>query len=257
MELNFKGDKLSVNLIDEGNGEAVVVLHGWGARADIYRTVINPLTSHYRVIAPDFPGFGKTTEPSFAYSIEDYADFVCALIEELGIKKAHIIGHSHGGRTCLELATGSYGFEIGKIVLLDSAGIPVKKKFSKRVKIRTYKILKGVVTIPVVKKMFPDALDSLKKKFGSSDYAAASDIMRQSMVKVLPCDYTEKLSLIKNPTLLIWGENDGDTPLSCAGVLEKGITDCGLVTIPKAGHFAFAEAPVLTANVLKSFFNIK
>jgi hypothetical protein len=73
------------------------------------------------------------------------------------------------------------------------------------------------------------------------------------MVKVLPCDYTAKLSLIKKSTLLIWGENDADTPLSCAGVLEKGITDCGLVTIPKAGHFAFAEAPVLTANVLKSF----
>ena len=105
--------------------------------------------------------------------------------------------------------------------------------------------------------MFPDALDKLKKKFGSADYAAASDIMRQSMVKVLPCDYTDKLSLIKNSTLLIWGENDTDTPVSCAKVLEKGIRDCGLVTIPKAGHFSFAESPVLTANVLKSFFNIK
>ena len=257
MELNFKGDKLSVNLIDEGSGEAVVVLHGWGARADIYRTVINPLTSHYRVVAPDFPGFGNTTEPSFAYSIEDYAEFVSALLKELGIEKAHLVGHSHGGRTCLELATNAYGFEIGKIVLLDSAGIPVKKKLSKRVKIRTYKILKAVVTLPLVKKTFPEALDSLKKKFGSADYAAASDIMRQSMVKVLPCDYTEKLSLIKNPTLLIWGEKDNDTPLCCAKVLEKGISDCGLVTIPDGGHFAFAEAPVLTANVLKSFFNIK
>ena len=257
MELNFKGDKLCVNLIDEGEGEVVVILHGWGASADLYRTIISPLSSHYRVIAPDFPGFGKTTESSFAYSIEDYAGFVSALLRKLGVEKAHLIGHSHGGRTCLELATTSYGLEIGKIVLLDSAGIPVKKKFSKRVKIRTYKILKGVVTLPFVKRMFPDALDNLKKKFGSADYAAASDIMRQSMVKVLSCDYTDKLSLIKNSTLLIWGENDNDTPLCCAKVLEKGISDCGLVTIPNGGHFAFAQAPALTANVLKSFFNIK
>ena len=257
MELNFKGDKLNINLIDEGEGDAVVVLHGWGARADLYRTVINPLVSHYRVIVPDFPGFGKSTEPSIPYSIEDYAEFVSALLKELGIDKAHIIGHSHGGRTCLELATGNYGFEIGKIVLLDSAGIPVKKKLSKRIRIRTYKILKGVVTFAPIKKIFPDALDNLKKKFGSADYAAASDIMRQSMVKVLPCDYTNKLSLIKNSTLLIWGENDTDTPISCAKVLEKGIKDSGLVTIPKAGHFSFAEAPLLTSNVLKSFFNIK
>ena len=105
--------------------------------------------------------------------------------------------------------------------------------------------------------MFPKALSKLQKKFGSADYAAASSVMRQSMVKVLPCDYTDKLHLIKNSTLLIWGENDTDTPISCAKVLEKGIADCGLVTIPKAGHFSFAEAPTLSANVLKSFFNIK
>ncbi|MBO4950926.1 MAG: alpha/beta hydrolase [Clostridia bacterium] len=257
MLLEYKGDKLDVNLIDEGQGEAIVLLHGWGARADLYRTVINPLLSDYRVVAPDLPGFGKTSEPSFAYSIEDYAGFVAALLKELGISKVHLIGHSHGGRTALELATGDYGFDIEKMVLLDSAGIPVKKKLSKRIRIRTYKMLKGIVTFAPVKKAFPSALDRLKKKFGSADYAAASDIMRQSMVKVLPCDYTDKLSLIKNSTLLIWGENDNDTPISCAKVLEKGIRDCGLVTIPKAGHFSFVEAPALTSNVLKSFFNIK
>lgn len=257
MIVEYKGDKLSINLIDEGQGEVVLLLHGWGARADLYRSVINPLVGHYRVIAPDLPGFGNSDEPSFPYEIEDYAGFVRALLEALGIDKVHLIGHSHGGRTSLELATGNYGFGIGKIVLLDSAGIPVKKKLSKRIRIRTYKILKGFVTFAPVKKMFPDALSKLQKKFGSADYAAASSVMRQSMVKVLPCDYTDKLSLIKNSTLLIWGEKDTDTPISCAKVLEKGIKDCGLVTIPNAGHFSFAEAPMLSANVLKSFFNIK
>ena len=256
MNLNYKGDQLCVNLIDEGDGEAVVVLHGWGASCTLYRTVIDPLKNNFRVIAPDFPGFGKTTEPSFAYSIEDYASFVIALLKQLNINKAHLIGHSHGGRTVLELLTGNYGFDFDKVVLLDSAGIPVKKKISKRIRIRTYKILKGLLTFGAVKKMFPDALESLKKKFGSADYANASDIMRQSMVKVLPCDYTDKLSSIKNSTLLIWGENDNDTPLSCAKILEKGISDCGLVTVKGAGHFAYAQAPLLTANVLKSFFNI-
>ena len=257
MILEYKNDKLNINVIDEGQGEAVLLLHGWGARADLYRTVINPLTSSYRVIAPDLPGFGSSQEPSFAYSIEDYANFAVALLKQLGINKVHLIGHSHGGRTVLELATGGYDIEIGKIVLLDAAGIPVKKKLSKRIRIRTYKILKKLVTFAPVKKMFPDALSKLQKKFGSADYAAASSVMRQSMVKVLPCDYTEKLHLINNSVLLIWGENDTDTPISCAKVLEKGIRDCGLVTIPKAGHFSFAEAPILSANVLKSFFNIK
>lgn len=254
--VEYKGDKLNINLIDEGQGEVVVLLHGWGARADIYRTVINPLVSSYRVIAPDLPGFGKSDEPSFAYSIEDYAGFVVSLLKQLGVCRAHFIGHSHGGRTVLELATGSYDVELLKLVLIDSAGIPVKKKLSKRIRIRTYKILKRVVTLAPVKAMFPTALDKLKKKFGSADYAAASDIMRQSMVKVLPCDYRDKLSTIDNSTLIIWGENDTDTPIECAYVLEKEIRDAGLVKIAGGGHFSFVNAPVLTSNVLKSFFNI-
>lgn len=257
MIVEYKGDKLNVNLIDEGQGEGVLVLHGWGARGSIYRSVINPLVSSYRVIAPDFPGFGDSDEPSFAYSIEDYAGFVCELVRTLGIKRAHLIGHSHGGRVILELLTGKCDFETGRVVLLDSAGIPPKKSLKKELKIKTYKTLKRLVTITPVKKIYPDALEKLKKKFGSSDYASSSEIMRASMVKVLPCDYTEKLSVIKNSTLLIWGEDDTATPLSDALILQQKIADCGLVKIPHGSHFAFAEAPELTSRVLKSFFNIK
>ena len=256
MVVNYGKDSLDINLIDKGQGEVVLLLHGWGARADIYHSVINPLVGSYRVIAPDLPGFGDSTEPSFPYAVEDYAGFVMALLEKLDIKKVHLMGHSHGGRTVLELATGGYDLDIGKIVLLDSAGIPAKKTFKKTLRIKTYKTLKKIVTTKLFTKIFPNALDSLQKKFGSADYGAASSIMRQSMVKVLNTDYTSKLSLIKNPTLLIWGENDTATPLSDGLLMEKLIPDAGLVKIPNAGHFSFAEAPVLTDRVLKSFFKI-
>ena len=66
MIVEYKGDKLNINVIDKGEGEPVVLLHGWGARAEIYGSVINPICSHYRVIAPDLPGFGSSDEPSFA-----------------------------------------------------------------------------------------------------------------------------------------------------------------------------------------------
>ena len=256
MIVEYKGDKLNINVIDKGEGEVVLLLHGWGARADIYHSVINPICSHYRVIAPDLPGFGESDEPSFAYSIEDYACFACELLKNLEIKKVHLMGHSHGGRTVLELATGDYDIDIGKIVLLDSAGIPAKKTFAKTVRIKTYKSLKKLVLLKPVKKMFPDALDKLQKKFGSADYGSASQIMRQSMVNVLNTDYTDRLSKVKSPTLLIWGENDTATPLSDGLLMEKLIPDAGLVKIPGAGHFSFAEQPALTDRVLKSFFKI-
>ncbi len=256
MIVEYKGDKLNVNLIDKGEGEAVLLLHGWGARAQIYYSVINPLVGHYRVIAPDLPGFGDSDEPSFPYAIEDYAGFVCALLKELKIEKVHLLGHSHGGRTVLELLTGGYGLDVGRVVLIDSAGIPPKKTFKKTVRIKTYKLLKKIVLFAPVRKMFPGALDKLQKKFGSADYGAASCIMRQSMVKVLNTDYTQKLSSVKNPTLLIWGENDTATPLSDGLLMEKLIPDAGLVKISGAGHFSFAEQSALTDRVLKSFFKI-
>ena len=78
--------------------------------------------------------------------------------------------------------------------------------------------------------------------------------MRQSMVKLVNTDYKDKLSLVRVPTLLIWGEKDDATPLYQAKIMEKAIPDCGLVTVPGAGHFSFIDNPVLTERVLRSFF---
>ncbi len=255
MYLEFKGDKLDVNLIDEGQGDVIVFLHGWGAKAEIYRSIINLITPHYRVIAPDFPGFGGTTEPSFAYSAEDYGDFVLALLSKLGITKASFIGHSHGGRTVIELATReNQDIEIDKIVLMDSAGIRAKLSFTKKLRVKTFKALKAIVMIKPINKAFPNALESLKKKFGSSDYSAASDIMRLSFVKVVNSDYKDRLCKISRPTLLLWGEKDTATPLSDAEFMKSKIPDSGLVTVKNGGHFCFTEDFGLVARVLASFF---
>lgn len=255
MLLEFKGDKLNVNLIDEGQGDVIVFLHGWGAKAEIYRSIINLLTPHYRVIAPDFPGFGDTSEPSFAYSAEDYADFVLELLSKLGIKKASFIGHSHGGRTVIDLATReNTEIEIDKIVLMDSAGIRAKLSFAKKLRVKTFKVLKAFVMVKPVSKVFPNALENLKRKFGSSDYSAASDIMRQSFVKVVNSDYKDKLYKISRPTLLLWGEKDTATPLSDAEFMKSKIPDSGLVTVKNGGHFCFTEDFGLVARVLASFF---
>lgn len=257
MNLQYKNDNLSVNLIDKGQGDTIVLLHGWGARADIYMSIINLLSSKYRIIAPDLPGFGKTTEPSFAYDVKDYVDFVLLMLKELGISKASFIGHSHGGRCIIEMASRSdLKIEIDKIVLIDSAGIRPKLSFSKQIRIATYKSLKKIVTMPLVAKKHPDLLDKLKKKFGSADYSNSSEIMRQSMVKVVNSDFTDRLHLIKAPTLLIWGDKDTATPIEHAHIMQKKIPDAGLVTIKNGTHFSFADDFALTSRVLSSFFKL-
>ena len=254
MIVEYKGDKLDVNLIDEGEGSCIVILHGWGAYGEVYRLLINLLKTNFRVIVPDMPGFGKTTEPSFAYDTDDYAEFVRLLLEKLGVTDFSLIGHSHGGRTAIAYCTREGNINPKSLVLIDSAGIPAKKTLQKTLRIKTYKLLKKFLSFKPVQNAFPNALENMKKNFGSSDYAAASDVMRQSMVKVLNSDITERLHKISVPTLLIWGENDTATPISDAKLMEKLIPDCGLVTVGNAGHFSFADDFALTSRVLRSFF---
>jgi len=257
LKLDIKNETLDIDYIDEGNGEVIVLLQGWGTTASVYKTIINMLTAKYRVIAPDFPGFGRSTEPSFPYSVEDYSDFVLAFLEKLGISKASFIGHSHGGRVIIELASReNLPVEIDKIVLMDSAGIVTKKKLSKRIRIRIYKILKNLLLLPPIKAMFPDALPALKKKFGSADYASSSEMMQKSMVKLVNTDYSHRLCKIKAPTLLIWGDKDDATPLAHAKIMEKEIPDSGLVVIKDGGHFSYLADMGLTKSVLHSFFGI-
>jgi pimeloyl-ACP methyl ester carboxylesterase len=253
MLLDVMGDKLDISYIDEGEGDVIILLHGWGAKGETYRGIINMLNSHFRVIAPDMPGFGASSEPSFSYTAEDYAEFVRAFAEKLGITKAHLIGHSHGGRTIIKLVTSEKTkLEARKIVLIDSAGLIRKKSFSQKMKILKFKIAKKLFS-----KVSPDLIEKMRKKNGSADYAAASPIMRKSMVSVINEDLSDSLPEIKSPTLLIWGENDTDTPMYQANKMKDLIPDCGLVTIKGAGHFSFVSDMGLTKRVLHSFFDIK
>ncbi len=258
MLIEVCGEKLNIEYIDEGQGDIVLLLHGWGARASTYRCIIDMLTPHFRVIAPDMPGFGGSQEPSFPYTAENYADFVRTFCEAMDIKKAVLVGHSHGGRTIIKLVTDRKTLlEVPKIILLDSAGLIRKKSFSQKLKIARFKLAKKLFGKGPFEKLFPDLIEKMRKKNGSADYAAATPVMRKSMVSVINEDLSGVLSKITSPTLLIWGENDTDTPMYQAKTMEKSIPDCGLVTIKGAGHFSFLTDPGLVKRVMYSFLGVK
>lgn len=257
MELTLYGETIHIHYIDEGSGDCVLLLHGWGARGETYRCLVDMLSPYRRVIAPDMPGFGSSGEPSIAYDTEHFAGFVDAFMKALSIPRAVVIGHSHGGRVGLWLAEHKNAyFSPAKLILIDSAGLIRKKSFSQKCKIARYKVAKFLFGNALMKRLSPNMLEKLRRRNGSADYAAASPIMRQSMVKVIHDDLRPALSSIDVPTLLIWGDADTDTPLSHAEIMEKEIPDCGLVKIPGGGHFSFLTDPELTRRVLYSFLNI-
>lgn len=250
----MKINNIEINYIKEGNGDkSILLLHGWGANIDLFRGIINNLSSTHTVYALDMPGFGKTSEPKAPWCVDDYVDFVIKFIEKMKINKLSLLGHSFGGRVIIKLVNREkLKFEIDKLVLVDSAGILPKNK-KKTIKTRVYKVLKVAVGNKISRKMFPNALESLKKKFGSEDYRNASGVMRETLVKVVNEDLEPLLSNISQSTLLVWGTNDTATPISDAKIMEQLIPDSGIVEIKGAGHYSFLEQPQLVNAVLNSF----
>ena len=142
-----------------------------------------------------------------------------------------------------------------KLILFDSAGIPKKKSLVKKIKIYTYKSIKWALTLPLIKNHSSELLDKARRHFGSADYKSAPPVMRETMVRVVNRDMRPLMPGIKCPTLLIWGENDTDTPLSDAKYMESHIPDCGLCVIKGAEHFSFIQRPYEVVAILKSFLS--
>lgn len=255
MECLVKG--IRVNYEMKGQGDTVLLLHGWASSLRPYRQLMEQLCVKYRVIALDFPGMGQSEEPPEPWDVDGFADFTLAFLEQFGVEKISLVGHSYGGRVILKLANRDLPFAIDRIVLIDSAGIKPPSSKKKSARQRVYKLGKWFLSLKPVARLFPTALEKLRVKFGSADYAAASPIMRQCLVKAVNEDLSHLLPGVKAPTLLVWGDRDTATPLSDAKQMEQAIPNAGLALIPGTGHFSFVENPYLFGRIMASYFGLE
>lgn len=249
-------DGININYEKKGEGEFVLFLHGWGSNIKLWQGLMDTVASKYTALALDMPGFGESDEPKEAWNVDDYVDFVLKFIDLFKPESLVLVGHSFGGRVIIKMLNRKLPFEVKKIILIDSAGIKPKKTAKQKFKLYTYKVGKWVLSLGPVAKMFPDALENLRKSRGSADYNSATPVMRETLVKVVNEDLTELLPNVKASSLLIWGTNDTATPLSDGERMEKLIPDAGLVKVQGAGHYSFLEAPELVSRVVKSFLKI-
>lgn len=254
-------DGISVNYAVKGEGEYVFILHGWGANLEVYNSVADVLAEKYTVVSFDFPGFGKTPEPPEIWDVSAYADFTEKFISSFGQSKVILMGHSFGGRVILKLVSKeNLAFSVSKILFVDSAGVMPKRSKKQNFITRIYKAGKFFLSIYPVRKMFPDALENLRKKFSSADYASASEKMRGVLVKTVNEDLTPLMKNVKCTTLLIWGVNDTATPYSDAEIFEREISsggaDVGIAKIENAGHYSFLDQPYVFGKIIRSFLKI-
>ena len=247
-------NRISVNYIDEGEGDIVLLLHGWGSNITLFDAITKQLVKTHRVIALDMPGFGKTAEPTEAWSVDDYVDFVSAFLDKLQIKEFSVLVHSFGGRVLFKLnARENCPYHIHKAVLIDSAGILPKKTFRQKCSLKLYKAASRIMSTKVMHFLYPDAVENMRKKRGSADYNHATPTMRATLVKVVNEDLQPYIPKLQCPTLLIWGDADTATPISDARLMEQLLPDAGLVVCEGAGHYSFLEQPAKVHAALKSF----
>lgn len=249
---------LKINYEEKGKGKLIVLLHGWGSNITLFANMMELLSKKYKVVAMDMPGFGKSDEPKGVWDVSSYVQFVIDFLKDYDTDEVMLLGHSFGGRVIIKMhSRNDLPFKVTKVILVDSAGIKPPKSNKKSWRTRYYKIGRTVLSTKLVQKLFPDALENFRKKMGSADYAAASPMMRQVMVKVVNEDLTQYLPNIKAPTLLVWGVNDTATPLSDGETMEKLIPDAGLVKLENAGHYSFLEQQFTFNRVMCSFMQIE
>lgn len=254
MDCRYKYNGIELSYSIEGEGDAVVLLHGWGCDKSIWKSSIEVLSSNFCVVAVDFAGFGSSQEPDSVWGVEEYTSSVEALLRELGILSPILVGHSFGGRVSILYASRN---DVKRVVLTDAAGVKPRRSFTYYRKVYTYKLLKRALPLLIGDKKAQMLLDQRRAKSGSSDYNRATPMMRAILSKCVNEDLCGVMPKIKAPTLLFWGDKDTATPITDAYKMERLIPDAGIVVAEGAGHFAFLEQAELWCGALKSFLKFE
>ena len=118
---------IATNVHVAGDGEPVLLLHGSGPGVSAWanwRLTLPALSPTFRVVAPDIVGFGYTERPDgIRYDLATWSEHARAVLDALGIERAHVVGNSFGGSLALSLAI-HHPERVNRLVLMGSVGVP-------------------------------------------------------------------------------------------------------------------------------------
>ena len=254
MFLTAKG--VQIYYEQSGAGKNVLLLHGWGCSTKHFSQIAQDLAKDYRITVIDFPAHGESGRPPEPWGVAEFAACIKDLMEQLGIAPCDIIAHSFGGRVALWLAANEPQL-VNRLVLTGCAGLKKPQTEEQKKRSEEYqkkkKFLMGLTKLPLVGGMAQKSLKALQEKYGSADYNALDDEMKKTFVKVISEDLRPLLPKIQASTLLIWGENDQDTPLWMGQAMEQEIRDAGLVIFENDDHFAYLRQWPRFVTVVRAF----
>jgi len=244
---------LKINYKIAGQGPAILILHGWGGSSDSWIQVQEILAREgFKIIVPDFPGFGKSKTPFEPWGVKEYGNFVLNLTKILELQNFSLLGHSFGGRVAIKFSI-LYPEKIKSLILCDSAGIKQKWGLGEKLIFQISKIGNAIFT-PTPLRRFKDKAKNLFYIFlRHRDYAKADGTMRETIKKILTEDLLKDLPQIKIRTLIIWGESDKLVPVKYAHIFKEKIENSELKILPKIGHSPHLEVPEKLAKIIIQF----
>lgn len=223
----------------QGNGPPLLMLHGWGRNLTSLRPLAELLTPIANPLLVDLPGFGDSPLPPACWSTKEYGDHLIQFLDDKKIKEFSLLGHSFGGKVALSLAL-KVPERVKKLILIAPSGLRPKKKMWQQMKHRL--ISSSGKLVKSYDNTFNTAYFSstFAPKFGSRDYKNAG-AMKNILVKTVNEDLSDELPKIETKTLILWGEQDLETPLEAGKRFAKLIPRASFFSFPYHDHDLFQD----------------
>lgn len=252
-------DGLRVAYREQGAGAPLVLLHGWPLDGREWWRQLDELSDEFRVVAWDAPGAGRSSDPGGSPSLEDWAGWLAAFIDRLGLAPAHVAGLSYGGGLALELYR-SHPETVRSLVLMSAyagwGGSLPPAEVQRRVDLtRRNTRLPPANWVPaLIDTLLPAGSDAalvdeltvmLTGLHPEATWTVLSDFGQVDLRPMLPT--------IEVPTLLVYGELDVRTPAEVREPIRDAIPGAELVVIPEVGHMVDMQAPRRCNATLRDF----
>lgn len=261
--LQIAGQRLHVRDSGPRNAPAIVMVHGFGSSLYTWEGWARELSKTHRVVRFDLPGSALSDpDPRGDYSDARTVVLMLALMDQLGIAKADVVGHSIGGRIAWTFAA-RHPERVERLVLLSPDGFagpgagygkPPEVAFALH-------LMRFVLPKPLLRLNLEPAYanpavmdDALATQYHDLMLAPGSrKALLARMQQAVLLDPLPLLARIQAPTLLLWGEKDAFIPVSNAERFARAMPHCTLVTLPGVGHVPQEEAEAAALALVRKF----
>lgn len=257
------GVRLHVRDSGKRDAPAVVLIHGFGSSLQTWEPWAAALGSEYRVIRFDLPGFGLTgADPTGDYSDRRGQDVLAALLDQLGVARATVIGNSLGGKLAWQFAARFPG-RVDRLVLISpdgfaSPGFEYGKapEVPAMMRLLPYVLPTAMLRMSLApaygdRSVLTDAMVARYRDMMLAPGVRSAILARTEQVRLV--DPVPLLASIEAPTLLLWGEKDGMIPFTNSADYLRVMPRARVAALPGLGHVPFEEAPDVALAPVRAF----